>query len=104
DLSRAPAKGDDGLRHHEAIGDLHLAADNFAGAIEAYQTALRAVVPGAIGDRCRVLLRLAEAYTRRGDADSTLKVAREARRIAGPIGDSQLNASMASRLSFGVAE
>ena len=104
DLSRAWASRDGGIHQHEAIGDLHLAADNFAGAIEAYQAALREVSPEAAVDRCRLLLRLAESHMRRGDAETTARLAREARRVARPVGDPTLNAHVASRLSLALAE
>ena len=60
DSSRRVLVSKNGTSHHEAVGDLHLAADNFAGAIDAYGLALaeagRADVPG----RVRLQLRIVE--------------------------------------------
>jgi tetratricopeptide (TPR) repeat protein len=62
DLSQArvPAHGD--IRQHEAIGDLHLAADNFTGAIDAYRAALEEVGHSNPAERVRLLLRVASVH------------------------------------------
>ena len=76
DLAHAKRPVVDGARHHEAIGDLHLAADNFTGAAEEYVAALRDVGPESPAERCRLLERLAEAHRRRGDFDAALNALR----------------------------
>jgi Nif-specific regulatory protein len=102
DLTRAQAS--EALRQHEAVGDLHLAADNFAGAMESYQAALREVGPDAPAERCRLLLRLAAAQTRRGDFEAVAATARESLGIAQRLGDPRRKAEAASTLSFTLAE
>ena len=54
DLTRAVSPSE-ATRQHEAIGDLHLAADNFSGAIEEFSAALRDVGPEAPGEHHRGL-------------------------------------------------
>jgi transcriptional regulator with GAF, ATPase, and Fis domain/Tfp pilus assembly protein PilF len=100
DQSHAHASAQKDARQHEAIGDLHLAADNFPGAVEAYTAALKEVGPHAPVERCRLLERLAVARTRRGEYDSALAVLREARGTARLLHDSRLNARIAARLAY----
>jgi len=77
---------------------LHLAADNFSGAIEEFGAALRGAGPEAPGERVRLLSRLAEALTRRGEHDSALARLREARGVARVLQDSRTMARIAARL------
>ena len=53
DLTHAGHPALSGALQHEAVGDLHLAADNFSGAAEAYGAALRDMGPGFPRERCR---------------------------------------------------
>uniref|UniRef100_A0A832IB04 Tetratricopeptide repeat protein n=1 Tax=Eiseniibacteriota bacterium TaxID=2212470 RepID=A0A832IB04_UNCEI len=102
DLARAQAP--EAVRQHEAIGDLHLAADNFAGAMDAYRAALRELGGDVPAERCRLLLRLAAAQTRRGDFEAVLASAGEALSLARRLGDPRRKAGGASTLSFALAE
>ena len=104
DLSHTQAPGRDGAAHHEAIGDLHLAADNFAGAVEAYASALTALQDASPAERCRLLLCLAEANIRRGAYDTAWEHLREARRIGRPLQDERLNARIAAGLARATVE
>ena len=56
---------------------MHLAADNFSGAIDEFVAALRGMGPEAPGERVRLLCRLAEALTRRGENEAALAWLRE---------------------------
>ncbi|MBI5169851.1 MAG: sigma 54-interacting transcriptional regulator [Candidatus Eisenbacteria bacterium] len=97
DSSRRVLVSKDGTSRHEAVGDLHLAADNFAGAIDAYGLALaeagRADVPG----RVRLQLRIAQAEFHRGAYDASLSAARAAREDARLLGDARVLALIAVR-------
>ena len=99
DLSHAQRTAHDAARQREAIGDLHLAADNYAGAIEAYRDALRQVGPEFPADRARLLQRMAEASLRRGEHGPALESLREARSAARLLDDPRLTARIAARLS-----
>jgi len=97
DLAHAKRPVGDGARHHEAIGDLHLAADNFTGAAEEYVAALRDVGPESPAERCRLLERLAEAHRRRGDFDAALHALAEARGTARVLMEPRWTARIAAR-------
>src|SRR5580765_6595229 len=74
------------VEHSEAIGDLHLAADNFSGAAEKYRAVLEGLSRSRPVDRVRVLRKLAEAeYSRSAfaEAQSVLEEARETARLLG---------------------
>ena len=85
-----------GISQHEAIGDLHLAADAFANAVEAYKAALAGTAPGALGDRIRLMLRVARAEMLRGRPQEALANAGSAREVARRTGDPRLNAQVAA--------
>jgi transcriptional regulator with GAF, ATPase, and Fis domain/Flp pilus assembly protein TadD len=87
------------VQQHEAIGDLHLAGDNFSGAAEAYRAGLLNIGLDAPHDRCRLLEKLADAEARHGEFEAALGPLREAREVARPLHDSRLNASIVARLS-----
>jgi transcriptional regulator with GAF, ATPase, and Fis domain len=97
DLAHAAGPGHAGSGQHEAIGDLHLAADNFSGAIEEYREALKAVGSDAPAERSRLLLRLAEVHTARGEYEPALAALHEARDAARLLGDPRLTARLAAR-------
>jgi transcriptional regulator with GAF, ATPase, and Fis domain/Tfp pilus assembly protein PilF len=99
DLSATRLSAHDAAAQHEAIGDLHLAGDNFAGAVDAYAAALRALNGGAAEERCRLLLCLADANFRRGATDAALAALSEARRHARPFADPRLNARIAAGMA-----
>ena len=104
DLSRASSSAQDAARHHEAIGDLHLAADNFSGAIEEFTAALREVGVDSPAERTRLLLRLSEALARRGDHEPSLRPLREARGVSRVLSDPRITARIAARMSFALSE
>ncbi len=85
-----------GISQQEAIGDLHLAADAFANAVEAYKAAVAALAPGALGDRIRLQLRIARAEVLRGRPKEALAEAAIAREAARRTGDPHLNARVAA--------
>ncbi|MBI5711177.1 MAG: sigma 54-interacting transcriptional regulator [Candidatus Eisenbacteria bacterium] len=99
DLSHAHTPDRDGAQQHEAIGDLHLAADNFPGAVEEYAAALRSVGTDAPQERCRLLTRLAEAHTGRGDFDAALEALHAARATARLLHEPHVDARIAARLA-----
>jgi transcriptional regulator with GAF, ATPase, and Fis domain len=96
DLARAAGTGHSGPGRHEAIGDLHLAADNFSEALEEYRAALKAVGPDAPAERVRILLRVAAAYTARGEYASAVATLRETRAVARLLGDPRQAAGIAA--------
>ena len=69
DLAHVRGPGHAGPAQHEAVGDLHLAADDFSGALEEYGIALRAIGPEAPLERARLLLLIAQTRTARGEYD-----------------------------------
>ena len=99
DLSHAHTPDRDGAQQHEAIGDLHLAADNFPGAVEEYAAALGSVGADAPQERCRLLTQLAEAHTGRGDFDDALEALHAARATARVLHDPRVRARIAARLA-----
>jgi transcriptional regulator with GAF, ATPase, and Fis domain/Tfp pilus assembly protein PilF len=104
DLAHAHGAGLAGSGHHEAIGDLHLAADHFSGALEEYAAALEAAGLNAPVERARLLLRLAEVHTARGEFDVALRTLREARAAARLLGDPRLTARVAARVAHTVIQ
>ena len=98
--STAAAPRQPGLSQQEAIGDLHLAADAFANAVEAYKAAVVGTPPEALGDRVRLLLRIARAEMLRGRPQEALAEAANAREIARRTGDPRLNAQVAAGLAI----
>ena len=97
DLAHAAGPGHAGSGQHEAIGDLHLAADNFSGALEEYRAALKGVGLDAPAERSRLLLRLAEAHTARGEYEPAIAAVHEARAATRLLGDPRLTARLAAR-------
>jgi transcriptional regulator with GAF, ATPase, and Fis domain/Tfp pilus assembly protein PilF len=83
----------------ESVGDLHLAADNFAGAVESYLQALSELGPGDAPARHRLLLKQAQAEFQRGAWDAALVAARAARHEARVLGDPRANARVAQRMA-----
>ena len=89
----------EGAQQREAVGDLHYAADHFAGAIEAYNAALAALVDESPAERCRLLVRLSAAQFHRGEFDASLTSLRTARASVRHLRDPQLNARIAAELA-----
>ena len=104
DLTHAGHSALSGALQHEAVGDLHLAADNFSGAAEAYTAALREMGPGFPRERCRVLERLAESHIRRSDYHAALSPLREARDTARLLGEARALAAIAARFADAYTE
>jgi transcriptional regulator with GAF, ATPase, and Fis domain/Tfp pilus assembly protein PilF len=96
--------GHSGSAQHEAIGDLHLAADNFSGALGEYASALKATGPEAPAERSRLLLRLAEVHTARGEYEAALTALSEARATARVLGDQRLVAGIAARCAHALVQ
>lgn len=88
-----------GTGQREAVGDLHLAADNFAGAVEAFGRALSEAAPHDVPLRVRLLLKTAEAEFHRGDCEAAGKAARRAREEGRVLEDARARAAVASRLA-----
>ncbi len=99
DATQARRSNRDDAPQHEAIGDLHLAADNFAGAADEYRSALRQLGADLPLERCRLLERLAEACRRRGDFDAALTALREARAATRLLMDPVWSARIAARFA-----
>lgn len=99
DPPHAPAARSDAAGQHEAVGDLHIAADNFAAAVEKYSAALEATNGAAIAERVRLLRKLADAEFGRSAHDAAVAALRRAREIARPLGDRRLNARIVTRLA-----
>ena len=87
------------VSQQEAVGDLHLAADNFAGALEAYRQALAETGPDAVRDRVRLLLRISNAELQRGDLGAALATTRRARAAARVLDDVRVRAQIATRFA-----
>jgi transcriptional regulator with GAF, ATPase, and Fis domain len=104
DLTHAGHPALSGALQHEAVGDLHLAADNFSGAAEAYSAALGDMGLGFPRERCRVLSRLAESHIRRGDFQTALAPLREARDTARLLGDARVLAGISARFADAFTE
>ncbi len=83
----------------ESVGDLHLAADNFAGAIEAYGLALAELGPDDAPVRFRLLLKLAQAEVQRGSFEAATIAVRRARAVSRVLGDPRAAARVAHRLA-----
>lgn len=88
-----------GAGQREAVGDLHLAADNFAGAVEAFGAALAAADAHDAPVRVRLLLKIAEAEFQRGAGEAALKAARRAREEGRVLEDPRARATVAARLA-----
>lgn len=98
-----PTPGNVDLRREvtqqESVGDLHFAADNFAGAAESFRQALALLSAGDLPGRVRLLLRIAEAEYHRGAFSLALSVAQEAREAARLLGEPRAMARIAQRLA-----
>jgi transcriptional regulator with GAF, ATPase, and Fis domain len=104
DLTHAQRNAQEAARQREAIGDLHLAADNFSGAVEAYGDALRELGAHLPAERARLLQRLAEAQMRRGECAVACDALHDARGIARILGDPRLTARVAAMLAQALIE
>jgi transcriptional regulator with GAF, ATPase, and Fis domain/tetratricopeptide (TPR) repeat protein len=88
----------------ESVGELHLAADNFAGAVEAFRAALTELRADDLPGRVRVLLRIAQAEFHRGGYSASLEATRQAREASRVLGDSRIMARIALRASSAYLE
>jgi len=89
-----------GISQHEAIGDLHLAADAYANALEAYRLALAETGADALEERVRLLLRIAEVEKLRGRQQEALAEVLRARDLTRGVAPSRLRARIASRIAY----
>ncbi|MCC6348902.1 MAG: sigma 54-interacting transcriptional regulator [Candidatus Eisenbacteria bacterium] len=89
----------DGFGQREAVGDLNLAADNYAGAVEAFGAALSATDAHDVPSRVRLLLKLAESEYHRGASDAAEAAARRARVEGRVLEDGRVRAAVAARLA-----
>jgi Nif-specific regulatory protein len=92
------------MPQHEAVGDLHLAADDFSSAADAYTAALRSVGPENPRERCRLLLRLAETQVLRAEFDAATRCLREARQLARLLDDPRAMAAIAAGFANALTE
>ncbi len=90
---------DSGVGRQEAVGDLHLAADNFAGAVEAFTAALATVDVHDVPARVRLLLKAAEAEFLRGAGEAARALALRARAEGRVLEDPRVRARVAARLA-----
>ena len=89
----------EGVQQREAVGDLHFAADNFAGAVESYTAALANLAADEPVERTRLLLSLAVAHYHRGDFDASLRSLASARAAARRLRDPRNNARVAAEMA-----
>jgi tetratricopeptide (TPR) repeat protein len=99
DLTHAQLPTREGAQQIEAVGDLHLAADNFSGAAEAFASAIPLLGPQELADRLRLRLKLANAQTRRCEYEAALRAIEGARADARTLGDPRGRAEVAAALS-----
>jgi transcriptional regulator with GAF, ATPase, and Fis domain/tetratricopeptide (TPR) repeat protein len=89
-----------GISQHEAVGDLHLAADAYANALEAYRAALAELGPNALEERVRLLLRIAHVERLRGRLQNAMAEAANARALTRGVSGPRLRAQIASRIAY----
>jgi len=99
DPSERALAPDTAASQHEAVGDLHLAADNFAGAVEGFTAALAETRTHDVPARVRLLLKIAEAEFHRGSYEPATRACRRARQEARVLEDARVRATIASRLA-----
>jgi transcriptional regulator with GAF, ATPase, and Fis domain/tetratricopeptide (TPR) repeat protein len=97
DLTRGREQSRDGLLQHEAVGDLHLAADHFAGAVESYRAAIQSE-SATPADRCRLFEKLARAQLGRGEYEAARVILLQAREVARLLDDPRAAARIAAAL------
>jgi transcriptional regulator with GAF, ATPase, and Fis domain/tetratricopeptide (TPR) repeat protein len=83
----------------ESVGDLNLAADNFAGAADSYAQALGELNAGDVPARFRLCLKLARAEFHRGDYPAAVAASVRAREASRVLGDPRAGARVAHRLA-----
>jgi transcriptional regulator with GAF, ATPase, and Fis domain/Tfp pilus assembly protein PilF len=89
-----------GISQHEAIGDLHFAADAYANAVEAFRMALGELGPDALEERVRLMLRIAHVETLRGHLQEAQAEADRALQLTRGIASPRLRARVAARIAF----
>ena len=83
----------------ESVGDLHLAADNFAGAVESYGLALGELKADELPACFRLSLKLAQAEFHRGAYAAAEAAAARAREASRLLGDPRAGARVALRMA-----
>ena len=89
-----------GISQQEAIGDLHLAADAYANALEAFRAALSGTKADALEERVRLLLRISDVERLRGRLQEGLSEALKARDLTRGVSGPRLRALVASRIAY----
>ena len=89
-----------GISQQEAIGDLHLAADAYANALEAYRSALSETKADALEERVRLLLRISDVEKLRGRPQEALAEALRASELTRGLGVVRLRARAASHIAY----
>ena len=89
-----------GISQQEAIGDLHLAADAYANALEAYRNALRETRVEALEERVRLLLRISDVEKLRGRLKEALSETIRARDLTRGIAGTRLRARVAAHIAY----
>jgi Nif-specific regulatory protein len=98
--SRAALPPNAGISQHEAIGDLHLAADAYGNALESYRSALAELAPEALEERVRLLLRISHVEKLRGRLSEALAAAARARDLTRGVAGPRLRARVVSRIAY----
>src|SRR5262245_4836544 len=87
------------ISQQETIGDLHLAADAFANALEAYRAALNETRRDALEERVRLMLRISDVEKLRGRLHESMAEAERARELTRGVAGTRLRARVASRIA-----
>jgi transcriptional regulator with GAF, ATPase, and Fis domain/tetratricopeptide (TPR) repeat protein len=87
------------ITRQESVGDLHLAADNFAGALDCFRQALAETRAAELPDRVRLLLKVSQAEFHRGGYEAGLDAARQAREASRLLDDPRAPARAAQRMA-----
>jgi transcriptional regulator with GAF, ATPase, and Fis domain/Tfp pilus assembly protein PilF len=88
-----------GISQHEAIGDLHLAADAYASALDALRAALAELGADALEERVRLILRISTVEQLRGHLHDAQLEAERALHLTRGVATPRLRARIASRLA-----
>jgi tetratricopeptide (TPR) repeat protein len=89
-----------GISQQEAIGDLHLAADAYANALEAYRSALSGLKADALEERVRLILRISDVERHRGRLQEAMSEALRARDLTRGIAGPRLRARTAAHIGY----
>jgi len=93
-----------GISQQEAIGDLHLAADAYANALEAYRSALHELKADALEERVRLILRISDVEKLRGRLQEAMSEALRARDLTRGVAGPRLRARAAAQIAHLLVE